>query len=269
MPASHRPHQGKFGQLGTLIEGSSDAHAHYDRRTGVGPRLFHRRQDELPDTLFSVGGLEHLDGAHILAAEALGRKEELQSVSRHHLIVDHRRGIISGVLPMKYRVPHHGFSEIALPVALRHALLERFLQRLTHDMELLSQPHPKYRHARILTQGHGPPGGDFIIADELVQNTPGQGLLLLVPSLPQALHHVCTDAAVGLHHHIRHRLADQRRIQLSHGSVLHMGLHGLGHYIRHAHVEGAGNDALPAQLLRGDPPGDSIGGGDHHFLRDP
>ena len=92
---------------------------------------------------------------------------------------------------------------------------------------------------------------DFIIADELVQNTPGQGLLLLVPSLPQALHHVCTDAAVGLHHHIRHRLADQRRIQLSHGSVLHMGLHGLGHYIRHAHVEGAGNDALPAQLLRG------------------
>ena len=170
---------------------------------------------------------------------------------------------------MKYLVPHHGFSEIALPVALRHALLERFLQRLTHDMELLPQPHPKYRHARILTQGHGPPGGDFIIADELVQNTPGQGLLLPVPSLPQALHHVCTDAAVGLHHHIRHRLADQRRIQLSHGSVLHMGLHGLGHYIRHAHVEGAGNDALPAQLLRGDPPGDSIGGGDHHFLRDP
>ena len=67
-----RAEQCLFGQIGHLVKAAAHADAQHDGRAGVGTGQLDGLQHELPEALHTVGGLEHLDAAHVLAAKALG-----------------------------------------------------------------------------------------------------------------------------------------------------------------------------------------------------
>ena len=141
--------------------------------------MAHGVQHEGLDALGAVGGLQHFHGAHVLAAEALGREGQRQAVARCQLVVDDSRGVVAGVVPVKYRVGRHRFAQIALPVALPHAFLNGVLQRAAGDVHILPQLHAEHGHARILTHGHALLRRQLIVFDNASQDTGGQRPLLL------------------------------------------------------------------------------------------
>ena len=61
-----------FWQISHLVKAAAYADAQHDGRAGVGTGQLDGLQHELPEALHAVGGLEHLDAAHVLAAKALG-----------------------------------------------------------------------------------------------------------------------------------------------------------------------------------------------------
>ena len=80
---------------------------------------------------------------------------------------------------MEYRVGDHRFAQIALPVALPHALLNGVFQRAAGDVYILPQLHAEHGHARILTHGHALLRRQLIVFDNASQDTGGQRSLLL------------------------------------------------------------------------------------------
>ncbi len=66
-----RAEEGLLGKIRHLIKAAAHADAQHDGRAGVGTCLLHGVQHELLKALHAIGGLEHLDAAHILAAKSL------------------------------------------------------------------------------------------------------------------------------------------------------------------------------------------------------
>lgn len=104
-----------------------------------------------------AAGGEHVQGCHILAAKALGRNGDAQSVPRHQAQVENGGCVVPRILPNQ-GVPHHAEAEQAPGISPGHTLVHRVLQRAADDVDLLPQLKKDHGHASILADGQSLPG---------------------------------------------------------------------------------------------------------------
>ena len=99
-----------------------------------------------------VGGSEHHNPAHILAAAPFGCYRNLDLFSRNDFRMDNRRGIVPGICPrerMADRLP-----QISVPVPLTNPFKNGFFQVSSNEMNILSQFHEYHCKTRILADGN-------------------------------------------------------------------------------------------------------------------
>src|SRR5229473_3156361 len=93
-----------------LLEGAAHTDPRDQRRAGIGTRGADALDDPLLDAVHALGGSEHLVLRAVLAAAPLGHDLDPQLAARHHVQVDHRRGIVAGVHLVEGRA-HDGGAE--------------------------------------------------------------------------------------------------------------------------------------------------------------
>ena len=146
-----RTQQRLFGKIRHLVKAAAHADAQHDGRAGVGARQLYGIHHELFKALHAVGGLEHLDAAHVLAAKALGCYRDAAALAVHQMHRDGRRGVIAGVAPAQ-RVGHDAFAQVAIGVAPAHALVDGGFKAAI-NVHIRAQLHEHTGHAGVLTDG--------------------------------------------------------------------------------------------------------------------
>ena len=146
-----RAQQRLFGKIRHLVKAAAHADAQHDGRAGVGAGLLYSIHHELFKALHAVGGLEHLDAAHVLAAEALGGDGDGATVAVHQMHRDSCRGVVAGVAPAQ-RVGHDALAQVAVRIAPAHALVDGGFKAAV-NVHIRAQLHEHAGHAGVLTDG--------------------------------------------------------------------------------------------------------------------
>ena len=271
-----RAEQSFLGEIGHFIKAAAHADAQHDGRAGVGAGQLDRLDDELLEALHAVGGLEHLDAAHVLAAEALGGDGDGAAVTVHQMHRDGGGGVVAGVAPAQ-RVGHDALAQIAVGVAPPYALVDRSLKAAI-DMDVCTQLHEDAGHAGILTDGQILFFRRREVRPEQVKGVLCQRPGLFGPGLVQCFLHVPGQAGVGLDAEAGHGVRDllrgngshrsSLRLQAGHAALTGSFCHSVRHSLSHAGVEGTGDDVLFAAVIVGDEVGDGVGGGQLHLVVD-
>ena len=190
-----RPQQRLFGKVGHLVEAAAYANAQNHRRAGVWPGGAHRIHNEFFKALYPIGGLEHGQAAHILAAKALGGNGNAAGLSGGQMHGNGGGGVIPGVAPAQ-RVGHHAFAQIPLGIAPAHALIDGLL-KISLDMHIRTQLHKHAGHTRILADGQAALASQGKILLEQAQGVLGQGPGLPAAGFGQSLGHIPGQLPVG------------------------------------------------------------------------
>ncbi len=90
-------HQGLLGQQHGLFRGAADADPQHPRRTPAGAHGGNGLQYPVHQ---AVAGIQDGELALVFRAAALGRQPDFHAVPRHQLGMDHRRGVVLGVLTL-------------------------------------------------------------------------------------------------------------------------------------------------------------------------
>src|SRR5690606_6568471 len=122
-----RVHEDFLGQQRGLLGGAADADAEHARRAPAGAHFRHGLEDPVDD---GVGRVEHGHLGLVLGTTALGGHVDFQGVDRLHLVVDHRRGVVLGVLARTGRVGQHRGAQhvVRVGVGAAHALVDHVVQ---------------------------------------------------------------------------------------------------------------------------------------------
>ena len=104
-------HQGLLGQHRGLFGSTTNTDTQHTRRTPTSTHGRNRLQHPVNDRVRRV---EHHHLRLVLGATTLGRDLELDAVTGHYLIVDHRRGVVLGIGPLAGRVGQNGSTQHVL-----------------------------------------------------------------------------------------------------------------------------------------------------------
>ena len=189
-----------------LIKGAADAHADHNRRARIRARVFHRPQDEVLHALHAVGRLEHLNLAHVFAARALRGDGDMKLIAGHDVVINHGGGIIAGIYAIQ-RVAHHALAQIAVGIALTHALVNGLLQIAVY-IDLLTHIDKYTGEAGVLADRHIVRIRDIVIFNDLIQNPLRHGEGFVGMAVGDAFFDVGRQVAVGFDAHSAHRFGD-------------------------------------------------------------
>ena len=103
---------------------SSSPYAQTDNQggAGIGTSLINGSLHQFNDTFLTISGLQHSQLTHILGTSTFGHATNLNLVTGYYFSIDYRGSIIVSVFPGRERLDNHGFTEIALSVALAYTL---------------------------------------------------------------------------------------------------------------------------------------------------
>src|SRR5229473_4268103 len=201
-----------------LLEGAAHTDPRDQRRAGVGARGADALDDPLLDAVHALGGSEHLVLRAVLAAAPLGHDLDPQLAARHHVQVDHRRGIVAGVHLVEGRA-HDGGAEVALLVALAHALVDRVVEAAAGDVHVLPQLEEADHEAGVLAvRDLLGPGQLRVLLQDLEHLPPGRGALGLERAR-EGPQHVGLEGIVRLHAELLDRVDDRGDVDLAHAAT--------------------------------------------------
>ena len=112
-------------KVSAAVEVAPDSHPDVHGRAGAGARFFHRFHDGVYYSFYALGGLEHIDGAHIFTAESLGQKGNFYLFTRTYVRMNGGGSVVSRVLP-RYRVAYR-FAEISVGVRTLYRIVYRLV----------------------------------------------------------------------------------------------------------------------------------------------
>ena len=214
----HRAQQSLLGQQRGLVKRAAHAYADHDWRAGVRAGFFHDLHHKILHALQTVGRLEHLDLAHVFAAEALGSDGDLHLITRYELIIDHGRRIVAGVDAVK-RIAYDGLAEITVTVSLTDAFVDGFFNR-AFDVDFLTNVDEHARHARILTDRYIVLVGDLVVFDDLIENALRDGEGLAGAAGGNAILDIAGQVTVGFDAQSAHHFGDLFSFDVSHNTSL-------------------------------------------------
>ena len=146
------PADGLFGEQGAVFKIAADANADDHGRAGVAPGLPDDVHHRLDQVFARGGGGEHLQLAHVFAAEAFGRHRDFYRIARHQAGMDDGRRIIPAVDPFE-RVGNHRAPQEPFGIAAPNAFVYSIFTRASRDNGLLADLRKHHRHAGILADG--------------------------------------------------------------------------------------------------------------------
>ena len=206
------------------LEVAADTHADDDGGAGVGAGLRHRLHHPGLDAGPTFGRLEHEEAAHVFAAAALGHHHQFQAVAGDDFRVDHRRGVIAGVLPRQGVA--EGLAQIPLAIALADSFLDGLVEVPAQQLHVLAQFHEDHGQAAILAQGNALLQGDAGVLEQLPEDLPAAGRLFFLGIPGQGGQQVRAQLVVGGNGRLFYRLGNQAHVKLSHGGPVMVQVRG-------------------------------------------
>src|SRR5215469_3307081 len=143
------PEQRLLRQAGRLLEGAADPDPGDQRWTGVWSRGLDAFEDPLLDALHAFRGRQHLVLGPVLAASTLGHDLDLEGGARDQVEMDHGRRVVAGVHTIERRA-RDGGAQVALRVALPHALVDGVGEETALHVHVLAQLDKAHDEARVL-----------------------------------------------------------------------------------------------------------------------
>ena len=208
-------HNGLLGQQGGLVESAADAHTDDHGRTRVGAGIFHSFQDEILDALQTCRGLKHPDGAHVLAAEALGAYGDLHLVTGDDLGVEHGGGVVAGVATTD-GIAYHGLAQIALVVATADAFVHGKPQIAAHKVDILADLQEDTGHAGVLTDGDIFPVSNIVVFNDVIQHALGDFAVLAGAAALNGALYITGQVVVGFNAQPLHHIGDLADFNFTH-----------------------------------------------------
>src|SRR5919106_1548513 len=209
--AEQRP----FRQDRGFFKGAADADAEDQRWAGVGTGRLHALDDEVLDRGDAGRRREHRILRAVLAPAPLGHDHDLERGPRHHLHVDHGRGVVAGVHAVERRA-HDGGAEVALLVALADTLVDGVLQASTGDVHFLPQLYEAHHHAGVLAVRDAPcPRQLGVVLEDLQHLLAGRRAFGAERPVERA-QHVGLEADIGLHAELLDGVADGADVNVAH-----------------------------------------------------
>jgi len=116
-------HQRFFGQQHGFFSGAANADAEHAGRTPTRAHGRHGFQYPVDDR---VGRVEHGKFTLGFGTAALGRDVDFHRIAGNQLVMDHRRGVVAGVLARASRISQHGCAQfvIGVVVSAAHAFVD-------------------------------------------------------------------------------------------------------------------------------------------------
>jgi len=198
--------EGPLGRDRAGLEGPPDPHAQDRGGTGIGPGQPDRLHHEPEDPLRPLGGLEHADPAHVLAAHPLGRGGQTDPIPRDQPPVDHRGRVVPRVRPVEEGIPDHRLPQVALPIGPGDPLPDRLARVPSLQADLLPQVDEEHRLPAVLAEGNALGPGDGAVLDQIPQDGAGQGGSLLRGRPLQGGRHLSGQLHAGPAEEPLHRL---------------------------------------------------------------
>ena len=148
----HGAHERFFCKKSAAFKRAAYPHADVNRRAGARTGVAHGADDAFDYSFGSVARLEHIDTAHILAAESLGDKRNLYIFAFGHFVMDHGGGVVAGV-DARERIAHR-FAETAVGVRAAHAAVHSVGDGRPGKRDVLPYIYEHYAHTRVLADRH-------------------------------------------------------------------------------------------------------------------
>ena len=175
---SDRSEKGFLAEEGCPFHCSADADSHDDGWAGVSASVENGVDDKLLDSFHACTGRKHLESALVFAAEPLWCYGDVELISRYDFVVNDGWCVVCCVHTV-YRVFHNRLAQIAVCIALSHALVDGFLDETARNVAILPHSDEHNRHSRVLTHRHTLGSGDVGILYYRTDDFACQGRFLL------------------------------------------------------------------------------------------
>src|SRR5450759_2509349 len=206
-----------LGEHRDHVDGAAYADADDHRRARVGAGPADRVDDRLDHAVPSLRGLEHVEAAHVLGAAALGHHREPYLVAGDDAGVQDGRRVVLGVATGVRGLFGDRLAQVAVAVALPHALVDGVVERAADEVHVLPHLGEDHREARVLADGHAVGGGDVGVLDELAEDLLADRALLGLPGLHEGVVDVFGQIVVGRDAHRLRGLRDLADVEFAYG----------------------------------------------------
>ena len=204
-----------LGEQRDLLDGAADADADDHRRARVGAGAADGLDDGVDHARPALRRLEHVERAHVLGAAALGHHREADLVARHDARVDDGRRVVLRVPPGVARLFGDGLAQVAVAVALPHALVDGLLEVAAGEVHVLPHLGEDHREAGVLADRHAVGGGDVGVLDQLRQHLAADRRLLGLLPRDERVVDVHRQVVVGGDAQVLDRRRDRGDVDLS------------------------------------------------------
>src|SRR4029434_7017612 len=127
--------------------------------------------DDRADAVDAVGGHEHAQRAHVLAAEPLRGDHQLHAIAGHEVDVDDAGGFVPRHLEPAGWIARHRLPQVARTGALANAGVYSVVHRATDPMHVLADLEEDHGDAAVLTHRDAIDRGHFVVAHDLLERS--------------------------------------------------------------------------------------------------
>src|SRR4030095_3590886 len=201
-----------------LLDRAADAHAQDERRARVRTGHLDALDDEVLHAVDARGRRQHRVLRAVLAPAALGHDRELELGARRHGVVDHRRSCVARLHAVERRADDRG-AQVALFVALAHALVDRVVEAATRDVHVLAELDEAHDEPGVLAVRNAPVPGHLRVVLQDLQHLLAGRRALGGQRPVEGAQHVGLELHVGTDAKLLDRVDDGADVDVSHDAA--------------------------------------------------